>query len=111
MKKPRAQELLGRREVPWTAEQFLAKYPTLLDHLKSPKYDDGTARQTSTLMIFCENESLKICLNDRDNGRSVFVCGANICEALQSLEDGLCGDSLEWRIKGAKPNSQGWTPF
>jgi len=111
MQRPRIGMNGSKVEAPWGCDDFLASYPTLQDHLKSSRYDDGSVRVTSTLMIFSDSGVLKICLNDRDNQRSCFVTGGCLKEALDNLEAGLCSDSLEWRVKAKASQNAGYTPF
>jgi len=80
------------------------RWPALCSHLFDNKYDDGTPRVTSTLMILAELGVLKVCLNDRDAERSAWVSGRGVDEALDALEVGLVEDRLDWR---ARPPSRG----
>lgn len=77
------------------------KWPALCGHLFDLKYDDGTERQTSTLMLLSELGVVKACLNDRDVSRSAWVSGRTVDECLEALESGLVADSLDWRVKPA----------
>jgi len=111
VKRPTPGQFTGKVEPVWGDDEFLQDHPNLADHLRSVKYEDGVARQTSTLMLFSDNGTLKLCLNDRDNARSVFVSGQNIMEAFELLEKGLRESSLDWKMKGNRPGGQGYTPF
>src|SRR5678816_2203499 len=47
--------------------------PTVLQWLSDDRWDDGSARQPSTLLVFAEDGCLKACLNDRDGSRSCLL--------------------------------------
>ncbi len=73
--------------------------PTLYQFLTDDKWDDGSQREPGTLLLFADAGRFKACLNDRDSGRSVFVSAVSLEGILEALEEGLAGDSLEWREK------------
>jgi hypothetical protein len=78
---------------------FTAELPALSEHLIQTQYDDGTHRQTSTLLIFVDGGVLKLCLSDREVGRSCFVSAATFEEALKKLDQQLADDTADWRVK------------
>lgn len=82
----------------------LKPYPQLQAFLRETAWDDGTARQTATLMIFAEDGRWKAMLNDRQEGCVCFVSGECVSEALKSLEKGLSNASLDWRMSRQGPS-------
>jgi hypothetical protein len=72
-------------------------YPALWEHLTESAWESGQVRITSTLMIFVEDGLVKLCLHDRSFGRTAWVAKPSLTAALESLEEGLEGDSVEWR--------------
>lgn len=76
-----------------------AKWPNLTSFLFDTKYDDGSTRITGTLLLFVQDHTLKVCLNDRDAHRSTFLAVDGPLEALDALELGLLEDTLDWRQK------------
>ena len=84
---------------PLNYAEFEREYPNLYTHLFDERYEDGTHRQTSTLLFFVERGCLKACLNDRDANKSVFLAAASVADALLALELGLDLGNLEWRQK------------
>jgi len=78
---------------------FTAMLPHLAEHLILTKYSDNSPRQTSTLLIFVDQGVLKLCLSDREVGRSCFVTGKTFEEALRKLDEGLKDDTVDWRTK------------
>jgi len=79
-------------------------FPTLWGYLSDLRYEDGSPRQTATLMLLAEQGVVKACLNDRDNDRSVWVSGRGVEEALSVLEAALLAGRAEWR---GRPPSRG----
>jgi len=78
-----------------------AQFPALASHLFDLAYEDGSSRQTSTLMILGESGVVKACINDREALRSAWVSGRTVDEVLAALEAGLQADSLDWRGRPA----------
>lgn len=76
-----------------------AEYPWLFEYMNTTAWDDGTARETATLMLLVEDGWLKACLNDRAGGRSLWVTGSALVEVLGSLEGHLAAGTGDWRVK------------
>ena len=90
---------------------FSEMYPSLVGYLSCDRFDDGSPRQTATLLLFFESGGLKVCLNDRHLSRSAFVTAPNFAEVMDTLESGLTNDTLEWRVKSQQTRGNGYTPF
>lgn len=77
-------------------------YPNLLEFLTESKYEDGSARELATLLVFWQDGTWKGCLNDRDVNRNTFVSSGSIAGLLAVLEEKLSTSSVEWRSSGGK---------
>jgi len=87
--------------------EFSRAHPTLMEFLTRTAYDDGKARQVSTITLMAEEGAWKGCLNDRDCLRSVWVTGDAPGAVLDALEATLSGEAEpDWRYyqawKGGK---------
>lgn len=71
-------------------------YPALVEYL-TRRVVDGQQIQTATLLLFAEEGSWKVCLNDRASELVAFRAGQTVQEALDSLEAALADNSLDWR--------------
>lgn len=71
--------------------------PTLLEYLSETQYDDGSPRQTATLTVFVETGVVKLCLNDRDLGRTAWVTSDSLENAIAAMEGRLADGSADWR--------------
>lgn len=111
LRKPKPGEICGPTDPLFVDRSFAEQFPTLNDYLTVTKWDDGRIRTTATLLIFVDNGSLKVCINDRDNSRSAFVSEATFAALLDTLEAKLTAETLDWRMKGRNGNSPGYTPF
>lgn len=69
----------------------------LVEYLQSGCWADGTPRETSTLLVLFEEGRWKACLNDRANARSGWVSSPTLRGALETLNEHLSEDRLEWR--------------
>jgi len=78
---------------------FEGDYPNLFAYLFQDRWEDGSTRQTTTLLFFSERGELKCCVNDRDAQRTVFLTCSDVQDALRRVEDGLEGGTLDWRQK------------
>lgn len=111
LRKPKPGERSGPVEAPWDDESFAKAYPTITEMLYATRYEDNTVRTTSTLLVFCDNGVLRICLNDRDNVRSAFFTGVTFEGALLSAENALAAGLVEWKSKAGYGNTNGKVPF
>lgn len=81
----------------FTDTVFLRSYPAVYEYLTLTKWEDGTQRQPSTMLLLVEEGFMKACLNDRANQRSAWVSGASLTDTMKCLDDGLKDDTLVWR--------------
>ena len=58
----------------------------------------GKQRKPGTIRIFAEEGRWKACLNDNENGRYAFISGESLQGLLESVEKGLAGKGLDWRV-------------
>lgn len=99
VKKPKV-DLTGKTIIPVEASEFSQEHPVLWDYLTAESYsDDGTARRTSTMLIFTDSGSLKLCFNDRDNNRQFFHTAATMELLLTEAEVKLATDTADWKTK------------
>lgn len=78
-------------------DDWSVSYPGIWEMLSAPTMPDGSSRQGSTLMLFCADGSVKLCLNDRDNQLVAFLSASGVDAVLGALENGLQEDTIEWR--------------
>lgn len=78
--------------------------PSLAEFLSETVWEDGTARQTGTLMVFVEEGRWKGWLHDRDQGCSAFLSNTTLSNLLACLDTALAGDEVEWRPDRPRPS-------
>lgn len=66
---------------------------------------NGKPRETSSLLLFCEDGLFKACLNDRGNARTLWASGGTITALLEALEKALATGEAAWRK--SRPYKQG----
>lgn len=82
------------------------EYPALWEHLTLVSWEDGGAREPSSLTVFYAEGLLKACLSDKEAERTAFVSAGSFEGLLLALEHGLQGDSLDWRrSRAVRPGS------
>lgn len=81
--------------------KFWESFPLLTEHLTAHRWDDGSPREVSTLTISVVDGALNVCLNDRAEGRGLFVTADTFRDAVKSLEANLSGQGtsrwVTWR--------------
>lgn len=73
--------------------------PNVYAFLTQTRYDDGSFRTTATLLFFVEDAAIKVCINDRENNRSLFRRSGSIWGALDAVEEAIGGGSADWKAK------------
>jgi hypothetical protein len=76
---------------------FAKDYPALWEYLSAVSWEDGTSRETSTVLLFTEDGRVKACLHDRAEARSLWSSGEGVEGALGALEHALETGQAEWR--------------
>lgn len=77
-------------------------FPTLWCFLADVTWSDGSRRMTSTVNLFVEDGMVKLCLSDRDGGKTAWSTGPTLEAAATALESRLTDGTAEWRSKSAK---------
>lgn len=72
-------------------------HPAIWEYLTLDVDDEGQERVTSMLCVFVESGVVKIALQDRQEGQSLWVASASLVEALAALEARLQAGDGEWR--------------
>lgn len=78
-------------------EDFVGEYPLLFEYLAHRQYDDGSERETSTLLVFAADGVWKACLNDRAEGQALWVSCSFFGGVLEALERALDTSAPDWR--------------
>lgn len=108
MKKPdaNARRVVGVSPMLVKDERYEKKCPTLWAHLTSLQWDDGTPRETSSLMIFAGDGMLKAMLKDREAGLCLWVASDGLEKLLLVLEAALNDPQQEWRVDRQSKDQQ-----
>lgn len=77
--------------------EFVVLYPQLAEYVTGTRWDDGTDRESSSLLIFAEAGLWKCCLNDRALGRKLWATGTTLEGALAVLDSVLVSSGADWR--------------
>jgi len=89
----------------WPDSAFVRDYPALAEFMSMDRWDDGTAREPTTLLLFASDGRLKACVNDKACNRVAFITGVDLQEVLRLIECGLETNTLDWR--GHRPGGAG----
>lgn len=83
---------------PAAVDPALAKaYPVLSEFLTSHEVVDGKPRQTSTLIMVCEEGLFKAGLRERDRDVSLWVSAPTWGGVYQAMEKALNEPQVAWR--------------
>jgi len=76
-------------------------FPTLWDHLTQTTWDDGTPRETSSLLLFVQDGMLKAMLRDREAGQCLWTAGVSVATVMFQLDTALSDPNAEWKADKA----------
>lgn len=82
---------------PLTDPAFSGDYPLLWSYLTQNKWEDGSPRQTSSVLLFADDGVLKMMLRDRDAGLCLWVAGATVTGLFDAVEGALADAKADWR--------------
>lgn len=82
-------------------ETVLAReYPTLLDFLLMTSWpEEGGARKTGSILLFCQDGYVKCRLVDNDQDLVAFWSGSTVASLLRAVETDLEAGSGDWRAQ------------
>ncbi len=86
----------GDPGVPMKGELF-SHLPLIWEMMTASRYDDGTKRHRSTILLVADGEAAKICFLDGDIGRQAWSTGETFEQALATLEEQLERGSVSWQ--------------
>ena len=72
-------------------------HPLLHEHLVTANWEDGSERETSTLLLFVGQGAWKACLNNRSEGLTLWASGSSLAGAMEALERALDTSAPDWR--------------
>lgn len=78
-------------------------YPALDEFLTLTVWDDGSRRETGTLLLCTGDGRYRAWLNDRDAGVSAWVSSGTLSGLLEAIEKGLREGGMEWRVPKGRP--------
>jgi hypothetical protein len=87
----------GGAPKPLTDPAFAGEYPLLWSYLTQNKWEDGTPRQTASILIFSDDGILKGMLRDREAGLCLWVAGATMDGLFVALEGSVGDPRADWR--------------
>lgn len=91
---------------PLTDPGFAGPYPLLWSFLTQNKWEDGSARQTSSVLMFSDDGVLKLMLRDRDAGLCLWVAAGTVMGLFDAVEAALGDPRADWRQDRVKPGDQ-----
>lgn len=86
---------------------FFVGLDALWEFLTVEEWAPGDPRVSGTILMFTEQGSCKVCLNDRDQGAVAFVTGGDHSDALIAADEALRAGTIDWRPSRAKQARRG----
>ena len=83
--------------------QLQQRSPFLFEFLAGTVWEDGSRRETGTVLLFAEAGLFKACLRDRACRRVGFLSGDTFEGLLATIENSLQEDSVDWRPEKPPP--------
>lgn len=80
-------------------DDMIERWPVLAEYLTATAYDGEPAgsRQTSTMLVFCQDGTWRVVLRDRQEARCLWVSSLGWSELLDVLENCLNDENAVWR--------------
>lgn len=97
MKRPAEAGKGQKGKIQGTDTQFIKNYPTISQYLLDGFWDDGKAREPSSLSIRMDGASVHISLSDHALQVSAYTAGPTLEDTLALLEAALAGGQVAWR--------------
>jgi len=85
----------------------MAKLPALYEFLAAGQWDDGTDRETGTMLIWFDTGAFHCMLRDRDGGMVSFGSADGFSRLLDRMDEAIRGDTLEWRPERSQGTKRG----
>lgn len=77
--------------------EWAQRWPLMLAYMTQDRWEDGTARQTASVLLFKQDGMIKAMLRDRDTGLCLWAAGNGLFAVLNALEGLLCDPKADWR--------------
>ena len=78
-------------------EDDMRSFPNLAEFLGRVRYTNGDLRETGSVLIFVDDEQLKVMFKEPNEGRVGFCKMESLEELLGGLERALEGQRIDWR--------------
>jgi len=76
---------------------LLRPFPAIAEYMSAAKDSDGKARETATLLVFCEEGRWKARFLDRQSGECLWQAATTFQALLEGLEEHLESGTGEWQ--------------
>lgn len=96
MKRPEEQAGADAQGAAPPRGDLFAMNPLVYEMLTASKYDDGTRRKRSTVLLVADGGTAKICIVDGDANRQAWVTGDTWEQAIATLEEQLELNRVNW---------------
>lgn len=110
LKKQTAESLNpGSGPADFLASKWAQAHPTVAEYLTQSQWEDGSARELSTISLKVQDGGILAVLNDVDSRKSLYIFGGTVEAALKALEAALARPGADWRAwsqkgKGKRPS-------
>lgn len=97
----RVVDAAGGGTSPGRLSGVLVDCPAVTEYLTASVYPDGGPRERSVISVFIEDARVKLCLNDRDAGRTLWRSADGIEDCLILVETAIVDGTADWRRAAA----------
>jgi hypothetical protein len=88
-----------------TRDPLSQNHANLWDFMTQSAWEDGTDRETGSMLIFCDAGALKAMLKDRDSGMCLWITAPALGSLLDVADAKLVDPAAEWKKdRGAAAN-------
>lgn len=97
LKKPSGDGAQGKSRPSLGDPAFQQQWPLLWSHLTQTTWEDGSPRQTSTMLVFAQEGVLKCMLRDVEAAQVLWTAGNGFTALLHAVEGQLESPDADWR--------------
>lgn len=97
MKRPTQAQVRASGQTTTPDEVWNKKFPTIAMYLCDDAWEDGTAREPSSLAVTVRDGMIQLALNDKDLKQSLYTSAGSFAEAMVLMEKALAMGVEAWR--------------
>lgn len=106
LRKSDAPKPLGLEPCVSHSDPMMSSHPALWSYLTQMAWEDGSPRETASLLVFMDGGAFKAMLRDKANGLCLWVAAPALSMLMDVLEAKLLDPNADWRTDRVAPGQK-----